>query len=96
MTDRILVGYDGGGRGADALAFARRWVRASGDEAVVVALHPGRAANVLRMDAEWVAYEREEADRRLAEAREVLGADVAATFRRVEADSAARSIFHRH
>lgn len=92
MTDRILVGYDGGGRGADALAFARRWVRASGDQAVVVALHPGRAANVLRMDAEWVAYEREEANRRLAEAREILGDDVPATFRRVEADSAAHGL----
>ena len=91
-ADRVVVGYDGGSSGADALAFARRWALATGDEIVVVTVHPGAApVGPQRVDAEWAAYEREEAEKLLDRAREELG-DVKASFRRIDAGSAARGL----
>ncbi len=92
VAGRVLVGYDGGTNGADALAFARRWAQASGDEIVVVTVHPGAApVGPQRVDAEWAAYERDEAEKLLDRARDELG-DTAASFRRVDAGSAARGL----
>jgi len=90
---RLVVGYEGGPNGHDALRFAERWSRASDDAIVVVTVHPGSAAlGIGHVDAEWVAYEREQADALLAEARTVLSPDVAAEFRRIDSSSAARGL----
>jgi len=90
---RVVVGYDGGQTGEDALAFGQRWCRASGDRLVVVTVHPGpHAIGPARVDAEWVAYEREEADRLLEEARAQVGSDLDADYQRVDAGSAAHGL----
>ncbi|MGI8530451.1 MAG: universal stress protein [Geodermatophilaceae bacterium] len=92
-TARIVVGYDGGQTGEDALAVGTRWCRASGDRLVVVTVHPGHhAIGPARVDAEWVAYEREEADRLLEEAQALVGPDIAAEYERVDAGSAAHGL----
>jgi nucleotide-binding universal stress UspA family protein len=90
---RIVVGYEGGGTGHDAISFANRWARAAHDPVNVVTVHPGAAPlGAGRVDAEWVAYEREEADRLLSEARTLVADDVEATFVRVDAGSAAHGL----
>jgi len=90
---RIVVGYQGGPTGHDAVEFARRWCRASGDRLLVVTVHPGpHAPGPARVDAEFVAYERAEADRLLEEARALVGTEVDADFRRVDAGSAAHGL----
>ena len=66
---RVVVGYEGGATGHDALAFAGQWAVAAGDPMTVVTVHPGAAPlGLARVDAEWVAYERTEADALLDEA----------------------------
>ncbi len=88
----LIVGYKGEA-GADVLAFARRWARASAEPLTVVTVYPGRAPiGMGRMDIEWVAYVHEEAKRILDEARSALGDDVTAEFRTVAADSASHGI----
>lgn len=90
---RIVVGYEGGGTGHDALSFANRWARAAGDPVSVVTVHPGAAPlGAGRVDAEWVAYEREEVDRLLAEAKSLVAEGVEATYLRIDAGSAAHGL----
>jgi nucleotide-binding universal stress UspA family protein len=90
---RLVVGYEGGSTGADALAFARRWARASGDELLVVTVHPGPAPlGAGRVDVEWVAYEREQADTLLDQARALVPEDLPARFVRVDSGSAAHGL----
>jgi nucleotide-binding universal stress UspA family protein len=90
---RLVVGYEGGGTGHDAIAFANRWSAAAGDEVEVVTVHPGAAPlGAGRVDAEWVAYEREEADRLLEEAAGLVAPEVRATYLRVDAGSAAHGL----
>ena len=90
---RIVVGYHGGSTGQDALVFAQRWCQASGDRMLVVTVHRGHAAIGLgRVDAEFVAYERERADQFLNEARTMVSSDVDAEYRRIDADSAAHGL----
>jgi nucleotide-binding universal stress UspA family protein len=90
---RIVVGYEGGGTGQDAISFANRWARAAHDPVNVVTVHPGAAPlGAGRVDAEWVAYEREEADRLLAEAKALVAEGVEATYLRVDAGSAAHGL----
>ena len=89
----IVVGYTGPPTGHDVLAFSTRWARSSGDQVVVVSVHPGSAPiGVGRVDAEWVAYQREESARKLAEAESLLGPDVDAAYRSVAADSASHGL----
>jgi nucleotide-binding universal stress UspA family protein len=91
VADRLIVGYDGGSTGADALAFGRRWGSASGTTPVVVTVHPGQTPlGPGRTDAEWNAYQREEAEALLAEARGLLGD--AAEYRSVDASSPAHGL----
>jgi len=87
---RLVVGYEGGGTGHDAVTFANRWAQATHDQVDVVTVHPGGAP--LGADAEWVAYEREEADKLLADARALVAPDVTATYLRVDAGSAAHGL----
>jgi nucleotide-binding universal stress UspA family protein len=90
---RVVVGYEGGGTGHDAVSFANRWARAAHDPVNVVTVHPGAAPlGAGRVDAEWVAYEREEADRLLAEAKGLVADGVEATYARVDAGSAAHGL----
>lgn len=92
-ADHLVIGYEGGATGHDALRFGERWALASGDLLVVVTVHPGAAApGVQRVDAEWVAYEREQADGLLQEARSLLPESVNAEFRRIDASSAAHGL----
>ena len=89
-SGRLVVGYEGGDTGHDAITFANRWAAAAGDEVNVVTVHPGGAP--LGADAEWVAYEREEADKLLADAQALVADGVRASFQRVNAGSAAHGL----
>ncbi|MGI8888818.1 MAG: universal stress protein [Nocardioidaceae bacterium] len=92
-TDHLVIGYEGGSNGHDALRFGERWALASDDRLIVVTVHPGAAAaGIQRVDAEWVAYEREEADRLLQEAEQLLLESLNAEFRRIDASSAAHGL----
>ncbi len=90
---RVVVGYEGGPTGHDALVFANRWAAASGDAITVATVHPGAApVGLARVDAEWVAYEREEVDKLLQEARGLVAEGVTAEFRGVDSGSAAHGL----
>lgn len=91
--NQVLVGYHGGPPGMDALVFALRWCRSSGDRLVVVTVHRGAAPpGIGRVDAEWAAAERTRSEQILQEARALVPSNVDAEFRRVEASSAARGL----
>jgi nucleotide-binding universal stress UspA family protein len=94
MTDGLppLIAAYKGPAGPDVLTFATRWRGASGRAVHVVTVYQGAAAvGAGRVDVEWVAYNRQEAERVLDGARAALeGTD--ATFRAVAADSAPRGL----
>ena len=87
----LIAAYKGPA-GPDVLTFASRWRGASGRPIHVVTVYQGAAAvGAGRVDVEWVAYNRQEAERVLDGARAALeGTD--ATFRAVAADSAPRGL----
>lgn len=87
----IIAAYKGPA-GPDVLTFATRWRGASGRPIQVVTVYPGAAPiGAGRVDGEWVAANREEAEAVLDGARAALeGTD--ATFRAVAADSAPRGL----
>lgn len=92
--DHLIVGYDGGSTGRDALHFGVRWAMASGDRLVVVTVHPGAAdPGIQRVDAEWAAYEREQAQAVLEEAKTLLPGSVDAEFVRVDASSSSAGLY---
>ncbi|MEJ3404769.1 universal stress protein [Rathayibacter sp. YIM 133350] len=93
MAAPLIAAYKGAA-GADVLALAGPWSRASGRTLVVVTVYPGHAPiGIGRVDTEWVAYNREEAEYLLAEARTALGDGAeSAQFRAVAADSAAHGL----
>lgn len=80
------------GRAApDVLAFAGRWAAQARRPLSVVTVYPGIAPlGRGRVDGEWVAWNREQAQRILAEARESVAQ--AADFRAVAAESAPRGL----
>lgn len=88
----VVAAYKGPA-GPDVLAFAASWCRASGRPLEVVTVYPGQAPlGMGRTDAEWVAYNREEAHTLLAEARAKLPETLQASFRAVPADSASHGL----
>ena len=90
-VDHIVVGYDGGSAGADAIAFGNCWCLASGDTMAVVTVHPGPASQ--RVDAEWTAHQRgHEGASFHDEARALVADGVQAEFRQVVGDSAAHTL----
>jgi nucleotide-binding universal stress UspA family protein len=92
-SGRLVVGYEGDATGHDAIAFANRWARVTRDPVNVVTVYPGSAPiGVGRVDAEWVAYERDEADRLLEEAKGLVADGVEATYLRVDSGSAAHGL----
>lgn len=89
----LLVGYDGGPTGADAIEFGRSWAETTGDTLVVLVVHQGQSAPGFgRVDAEWGAYERQEAEAVLAEARRLLDGVENAEFRRIDSSSPAHGL----
>jgi len=87
----LIAAYKGPA-GADVLMFAKALSEASGRPLKVVNVYPGPAPiSMGRVDAEWVAYNHEEANELLDEARRLLGtfeAEVVA----VPSDSASRGL----
>lgn len=91
MSAPVLVAYKGPA-GPDVLAFATRFAAASGRRLRVVTVYPsGAPIGLGRVDSEWIAYNREEAERILDEARTALAA-TDAEFRAVPAESAPRGL----
>jgi nucleotide-binding universal stress UspA family protein len=89
----VVVGYEGEPTGRDVIAFAERWAKASGDQITIVTVYEGSAPpGVQRIDAEWVAYGREEADQLLDEARSIVGEGVNANYLRVASTSPAHGL----
>ncbi|THG33235.1 universal stress protein [Naasia lichenicola] len=92
MPGPIIAAFKGAA-GPDVLAFAAPLSRASGRPLMVAAVYPGRAPVGLgRVDAEWVAYNRDEADSLLDEARGLLGDEPGVDYRSVAADSASHGL----
>jgi nucleotide-binding universal stress UspA family protein len=90
----IIAAYKGPA-GPDVLTFATRWRAASGRPIEVVTVYPGGAPiGPGRVDAEWVADNRAEAERILDGARAAL-AGTDATFTAVPAESAPRGLHER-
>ncbi|MHC5796671.1 universal stress protein [Lacisediminihabitans sp. FW035] len=87
----ILAAYKGDA-GADVLAFAAAWSRASGRPLTVITVYPSSAPiGMGRVDSEWVAYNREQAEILLSGARAILtGTD--ARYRAIAADSASHGL----
>jgi nucleotide-binding universal stress UspA family protein len=72
--------------------FAKLWSQASGRPLKVVTVYPGPAPiGMGRVDAEWVAYNHEEANEILDEARRLLNT-FDAEFVAVPSDSASRGL----
>jgi nucleotide-binding universal stress UspA family protein len=94
MTEGLppLIAAYKGPAGPDVLTFVTRWRGASGRPIHVVTVYPGAApVGAGRVDVEWVAHNREEAEHVLDGARAALeGTD--ATFRAIPADSAPRGL----
>jgi nucleotide-binding universal stress UspA family protein len=87
----LIAAYKGPA-GPDVLAFASKWRAASRRPLRVVTVYPGSVPiGPGRVDAEWVAYNRQEAERILDGARAAL-AGTDASFEAVAAESAPRGL----
>jgi nucleotide-binding universal stress UspA family protein len=87
----VVAAYKGAAA-PDVLAFAQRLAVAGARRLEVVTVYPGGAPiGRGRVDGEWVAYNREQAELVLDGAREALSG-VDATFRTVAAESAPRGL----
>ena len=88
----LIAAYKGEA-GRDVLKFATMWSRASGRPLQVVTVYPSQYfVGMGRTDAEWVSYNRAEAERLLAEARELVTDEVVAEYRAVASESASRGL----
>ena len=88
----LIAAYKGPA-GRDVLTFAKVWSQASGRPLHVVTVYPSPYfIGMGRTDAEWVSYNRAEAESLLAEARAFLTDDVAAEYQPVAAESASRGL----
>jgi nucleotide-binding universal stress UspA family protein len=94
MSGQIVVGYDGSDCGDDALALGALVARAVGEPLLVVTIYPEEAPiGVGRVDAEWVAFMRDQAREINASARRFLeGRGVSAEYRVVGAGSASQGL----
>jgi nucleotide-binding universal stress UspA family protein len=89
----VVIGYDGGPGGTDALALGLGWAEQLSAPAVVATVYPGPAPiGPGRVDAEWVADRRQEAERLLDEARRLTPAATSVEFRAVGSGSAAHGL----
>jgi nucleotide-binding universal stress UspA family protein len=88
----IVVGHDGADSGDDAAVLGAQLAASADEELVVVSVYPEEnPIGAGRVDAEWVAYMREQAEQRSAEAKRFLSG-VQATFRVVGSHSAAHGL----
>ena len=89
MSGAPLIAAYKGPAGPDVLRLAKAWSQGSGRPLQVVTVYPGRfPIGMGRTDAEWVSYNRQEAEELLDEARTFLTPEVPAEFRPVAAQSA--------
>lgn len=88
----VVVGYDGRPGAADALALGLGWADQQGSGLHVVMVYPAPApVGIGRVDAEWVAEQRANAERQLDEARQkAVGSNV--EFRAVASGSASHGL----
>jgi len=93
MRRTVVIGFDGSDSGEDALVLGRLLARATGDRPLVVTVHPGEYESGMgRVDAEYVAAMREQAQEHLARARRVLGDEEDVEYRAVGSSSAAHGL----
>jgi nucleotide-binding universal stress UspA family protein len=84
----LVIGYDGAPGGADALALGLGWSRQLSVRAVIVTVYPGPAPiGPGRVDVEWVADQRREAERLLDEALAVTSPATSVEFKAVGSGS---------
>jgi nucleotide-binding universal stress UspA family protein len=87
----VVIGFDGSSSGEDALALGLRLARATGAPPILVCVYPEEfPIGSGRVDAEWVASEREHAREALDDARRLVGED--ADYRSVGSSSAAHGL----
>ena len=93
MPAKIVIGFDGTDSGEDALALGMLLARATRAVPLVAVVHPQEyPIGVGRVDAEWVAYMHEQAERLLGRARRLVGEDAGAEFREIAAPSESRGL----
>ena len=90
----VVIGHDGSDSGDDAAVLGAQLAHATGDALVVVAVYPEEnPIGAGRVDAEWVAYMREQAEEVSGHARGFLeGRGVQAEYRVVGSRSAAHGL----
>jgi nucleotide-binding universal stress UspA family protein len=89
----LVIGYDGAPGGADALALGLGWSRQVSVRAVIVTVYPGPAPiGPGRVDVEWVADRRREAERLLDEALTVSSPATSVEFKAVGSGSASHGL----
>jgi nucleotide-binding universal stress UspA family protein len=89
----IVIGFDGSDSGEDALALGVLLCRATGAVPVVATVYPeAYPIGPGRVDAEWVAFMREQSEELLRCARRVLGDAADADYRTVSATSESRGL----
>jgi nucleotide-binding universal stress UspA family protein len=89
----LVIGYDGAPGGADALALGLGWARQLSVRAVIVTVYPGPAPiGPGRVDVEWVADRRREAERLLDEALTVSSPATSVEFKAVGSGSASHGL----
>lgn len=92
----VVVGFDGGDPGEDALVLARTCARVLGTRMIVTVVHPSPAAiSPARVDAEWVADRHRAAEAVVETARWSLAAagdGVEVAYRIVASSSAAHGL----
>jgi nucleotide-binding universal stress UspA family protein len=93
MPPKVIIGFDGADSGEDALVLGLLLARATGDDPLVVAVYPGEYESGMgRVDAEYVAFMREQADEMLARARRLLSEETGVEYRAVGSSSAAHGL----
>lgn len=90
----VVVGHDGSDSGDDAATLGAQLSTATGEDLVVVSVYPEEnPIGIGRIDAEWVAYMRGQAEEVGASARRLLDErGVGATYRVVGSSSAAHGL----
>ena len=93
MSGTVVIGFDASDASEDALALGLLIAHATGDRPLVAAVYPEEYESGMgRVDAEYVAFMREQADEMLARARRVLGDEPSVGYRRVGSSSAAHGL----
>ena len=91
MANRVVIGYDGSQASEDAVAFGLTWCRSTGDVAIIATVYPEEhPLGIGRVDVEWAAYVREQAEIIQDKARATVGD--AALYRNVASTSAAHGL----